>query len=211
MIGIIAAMDKEMDVLKAEMSEVDMQVISGLQFWIGKLSGVSVIAVRSGIGKVNAAMAAEVMSVVFKVDYIINTGIAGSLNSDINIGDIVLSVDAMEHDIDEGTGCEPGILSTLKESIYKADVKLREITKKVCEEVNPDINVFEGRVLSGDQFISTKEKKDFLVKQFGGICCEMEGAAIAHVSYLNNIPFIIIRSISDKADEASEFDYESFQ
>ncbi len=212
MIGIIAAMDKEIDELKALMSDVNKDIYSGMEFWAGKLSGKDTVLVRCGVGKVNAAMAAEVLSVIYKVECIINTGIAGSLNAEINIGDIVLSTEALEHDMDvSGLGYEPGIIPDQDESIFVADNKLRETARKACENADLDIKVFEGRVLSGDQFISDKNKKDYLVNQFAGMCTEMEGASIAHVASLNNIPFLIIRSISDKADDSANMDYPEFQ
>ena len=212
MIGIIAAMDKEIDELKDLMSEVNKEVYSGMEFWAGKLFGKETVLVRCGVGKVNAAMAAEVLSVIYKTECIINTGIAGSLDAEINIGDIVLSTEALEHDMDvSGLGYEPGIIPDQEESIFIADKKLREIAKRACETAGLDINVYEGRVLSGDQFISDKIKKDYLVDQFAGMCTEMEGASIAHVAKLNNIPFLIIRSISDKADNSANMDYPEFQ
>ena len=94
---------------------------------------------------------------------------------------------------------------------FEADEKLRKLAKEVCQKVNPEIAVFEGRIVSGDQFVSSKEKKDWLVDNFGGYCTEMEGAAIAHAAYLNQIPFLIIRAISDKADDSASVDYPTFE
>ena len=214
MIGIIGAMDKEVNDLKAlmENDSLEVKTVAGMEFWSGRLSGHEVVLVRSGIGKVNAAVAASILADTFKVRAIINTGIAGSLDSQIDIGDIVLATDALEHDMDvTGLGYERGIVPDQEISIYEADEKLRKTAKKVCEKVNPDIKVFEGRVISGDQFISKKEVKDDLVSTFKGMCTEMEGAAIAHTAWLYNVPYLIIRSISDKADDRSDMDYPSFQ
>ena len=214
MIGIIGAMDKEVNDLKAlmENDSLEVKTVAGMEFWSGRLSGHEVVLVRSGIGKVNAAVAASILADTFKVRAIINTGIAGSLDSQIDIGDIVLATDALEHDMDvTGLGYERGIVPDQEISIYEADEKLRKTAKKVCEKVNPDIKVFEGRVISGDQFISKKEVKDDLVSTFKGMCTEMEGAAIAHTAWLYNVPYLIIRSISDKADDSADMDYPSFQ
>ena len=219
MIGIIGAMDKEVDDLKELMSgpkDVSLRPIvkniSGMDFWEGTLSGHDIVLVRSGIGKVNAAVAAEILAVVYKVRAIINTGIAGSLDARIDIGDIVLATDAMEHDMDvAGLGYERGIVPDQEVSIYPADEGLRTIAKKACEKVNKDIRVFEGRVVSGDQFISNKEQKEAIIRSVGGICTEMEGAAIAHTAWLSKVPYLVIRSISDKADDSADMDYPTFQ
>ncbi|MBR6404182.1 MAG: 5'-methylthioadenosine/adenosylhomocysteine nucleosidase [Eubacterium sp.] len=214
MIGIIGAMDKEVNDLKALMNEssVTVKTVAGMEFWSGNLEGHEVVLVRSGIGKVNAAVASSILADSFKVRAIINTGIAGSLDADIDIGDIVLATDALEHDMDvTGLGYERGVVPDQEISIYKADDELRKAAKEVCEKVNPDIKVFEGRVISGDQFISRKDVKDDLVSTFKGMCTEMEGAAIAHTCWLYNIPYLVIRSISDKADDSADMDYPSFQ
>ena len=216
MIGIIGAMDKEVDSLKDIMMNEGVSPVvetyAGMDFWKGKLSGHEVVLVRSGIGKVNAAVAAEILAAIYKVRAIINTGIAGSLNAAIDIGDIVLSVDALEHDMDvRGLGYEKGIIPDQETSVFIADPELRAVAKAACEKVCPDIKAFEGRVISGDQFISDKAVKDELISLFNGMCTEMEGAAIAHTAWLNNIPFLIIRAISDKADDSAEMDYPSFQ
>ena len=212
MIGIIGAMDKEVDDLKNLMTDVSVENHAGMDFWVGNLSGHELVLVRSGIGKVNAAVAAEALAAYYKVRAIINTGIAGSLDARIDIGDIVLATDAMEHDMDvAGLGYEKGIVPDQETSVYPADEELRKLAKECCEKVNSDINVFEGRVVSGDQFISDKATKDSIISTVGGMCTEMEGAAIAHAAWLNKIPYLIIRSISDKADDSASVDYPTLQ
>ena len=212
MIGIIGAMDKEVEELKASMDAVSVVEKAGMEFYNGILEGKGVVIVRSGVGKVNAAACTQLLIDKFNPDVIVNTGIAGSLDAKINIGDIVLSTDALEHDMDvTGLGYKKGIIPDQDVSIFVADEKIRKIAKESCEKVNTDIAVFEGRVVSGDQFISGREKKDEIKKEFDGLCTEMEGASIAHVSYLNNVPFLIIRAISDKADDSANEDYPSFQ
>ena len=212
MLGIIGAMDEEVAKIKEKMEDTEITTIAAMDFCEGTIHGYPVVVVRSGIGKVNAAMCAQILAVKYKVDAIINTGIAGSLDANIDIGDIVLSTDSLEHDMNvKGLGYERGVVPDQEASIYPADAELRAVAKEACEKVCPDINVFEGRVVSGDIFVSEKAMKDKMVKDFGGTCTEMEGASIAHVAWLNQIPYLIIRSISDKADDSAEMDYPSFQ
>ena len=142
----------------------------------------------------------------------INTGVAGSLRNEINIGDIVLATDAVQHDMDATCFDYPaGKIPQMDVYEFKADERLRALAKECSGEVIPEVGVFEGRVLSGDQFVSSREKKEWLVDTFGGYCTEMEGAAIAQAAYLNNIPFLVIRSISDKADDSADMDYKTFE
>lgn len=212
MLGIIGAMEIEVNRIKEQMEDVSVTDKAGMSFFKGKWNGNDVVVVRSGIGKVNAAVCAQILADTFHADAIINTGIAGSLKNEINIGDIVLSTDAIQHDMDaQGFGYAPGVIPQMEVSDFQADEKLIELAKKCCAEVCPDIQVFTGRVVSGDQFISDKKKKEWLSSQFEGLCAEMEGAAIAQAAYLNHVPFLIIRAISDKADDSATMDYPEFE
>ena len=212
MLGIIGAMDEEVAKIKEQMEDVETKQIASMEFLKGTVKGHPVVVVRSGIGKVNAAMCTQILIDLFNVDAVINTGVAGSLNADINIGDIVLSTDALEHDMDAvAFGYPVGQIPRMDTLSFKADEQLRKTAKEICEKVNPDVTVFEGRVVSGDQFISDKQKKEWLIENFAGYCTEMEGAAIAHAAYLNDIPFLIIRAISDKADDSASVDYPAFE
>lgn len=212
MLGIIGAMDEEVAKVKEQMENVQVMEKASMEFFEGTVSGHPVVVVRSGIGKVNAAMCTQILADAYHVDAIINTGIAGSLNADINIGDIVLSTDTLEHDMDAvAFGYPLGQIPRMDTLSFEADAKLRAAAKQACEKVNPEVTVFEGRVVSGDQFISDKDKKQWLVDHFAGYCTEMEGAAIAHAAYLNQIPFLIIRAISDKADDSASVDYPAFE
>lgn len=212
MLGIIGAMDEEVSKLKEIMEDVSIMQRASMEFYKGTMSGRDVVVVRSGIGKVNAGICTQILVDEYGIDAVINTGIAGSLNADINIGDIVLSTDTLQHDMDaSGFGYDPGVIPRMDTSVFVADEGLRTLAKTCCERVNPDISVFEGRVVSGDQFISDKEKKNHIVDQFHGYCTEMEGAAIAQAAYLNQIPFLIIRAISDKADDSATEDYPTFE
>lgn len=212
MLGIIGAMDEEVAKIKEHMTDVQVETKASMDFYQGRVNGHPVVVVRSGIGKVNAAMCTQILADRYQVDAIINTGIAGSLNAGIDIGDIVLSTDTLEHDMDAvAFGYPLGQIPRMDTLSFAADDTLRAMAKKVCEQVNPEIKVFEGRIVSGDQFISDKEKKQWLVDTFAGYCTEMEGAAIAHAAYLNKIPFLIIRAISDKADDSASVDYPTFE
>ena len=212
MIGIIGAMDEEVSKLKEVLEGVETNTVAGMNFVKGTYEGREVVIVRSGIGKVNAGICTQILADKYQVKAIINTGIAGSLKNEINIGDIVLSVDAIQHDMEAvAFGYAPGVIPRMETSTFKGDANLIELAKKACAEACPDIGVHEGRVLTGDQFISDKAVKNRLIEQFDGSCCEMEGAAIAQAAYLNNIPFLIIRAISDKADDSANMDYPTFE
>ena len=211
-IGIIGAMELEVEALKEQMDVKNIIEKASMKLYEGTLRGKDVVIVQCGIGKVNAGICVQILADLFQVDAVINTGVAGSLRAEINIGDIVVSTDACEHDMDvTALGYKQGIIPQMKESFFKADRQLVEAAIEVCREVNPDINVYEGRVLSGDQFISGEEIKNKLIDLFDGSCTEMEGAAIAHAAFLNEIPYVVIRAISDKADGSAHMDYPEFE
>lgn len=211
-IGIIGAMEEEVSQLKNQMTNIEEKVIASMTFCKGQLLGKDVVVVRSGIGKVNMAICAQILVDLFQVDMLINTGVAGSLQNKIDIGDMVISTDTLQHDMDAtGFGYQLGVIPRMEESVFQADQNLVALATKACQDVNPEINVFEGRVISGDQFVSSQEKKNYLVEQFQGYCTEMEGAAMGQVAYLNHIPFVVIRAISDKADNSAEVSYEQFE
>ena len=212
MLGIIGAMDEEVAKLKETMKDVTVETKASMEFYKGTMSGKDVVVVRSGIGKVNAGICTQILCDRYHVDAVINTGIAGSLNAKIDIGDIVLSTDALQHDMDAtGFGYEPAEIPLMGKKTFEADAKLRSLIAETCREVNPEIGVFEGRVVSGDQFVSDGDVKARLVKMFDPYCTEMEGAAIAQAAWLNQIPFVIIRAISDKADGSAQMDYSEFE
>lgn len=212
MIGIIGAMAQEVIYLKGSMKDVTIETVAQMEFYKGKLRDQDVVVVRSGIGKVNAAVCCQILIDRYQVKRIINTGIAGSLRKDINIGDIVLSRDALQHDMDAtGFGYDVGEIPQMEQSIFCGDRTMIYIADNCCKKVIPEIEVHIGRIVSGDQFISDKKKKEWLIKTFKGYCTEMEGAAIAQTAYLNNVPFLVIRAISDKADDSATMDYTEFE
>lgn len=211
-VGIIGAMDVEVEHLVSELEEDQPFEHFGRVFHDGVLHGVPAVVAMCGDGKVNAALCAQTLIDRFGVTCVINTGIAGSLDNRINIGDLVVSTDALHHDADlTPLGYEPGFIPSLDTVAFAADDELRELVVRVAHEVAPEIGVYEGRVASGDQFISSVEQKHRIVETFGAICAEMEGAAIGHVCHLARIPFVIIRVISDKADEPASVDYPTFK
>lgn len=212
MIGIIGAMDEEVAQIVEVMEITDTFERASMVFKKGTLNGKDVVIVRSGIGKVNAAVCTQILVDRFNVDYVINTGIAGSLKAEIDIADVVLSSDVLHHDMDAtGFGYPLGQIPRMEVLSFRADERLIELGKKACRKAAPDIGVHVGRVVSGDQFISDKEVKERLIRNFNGFCTEMEGAAIAQTAYLNHVPFLILRAISDKADDSATMDYPAFE
>lgn len=211
-IGVIGAMEEEVSMLIGQMKNKETKIIAGMNFNRGRLWDQEAVVVQSGIGKVNMAICTQILVDIYQVTAVINTGVAGGLYKDINIGDMVISTDALQHDMDAtGFGYEPGQIPRMDVSVFPADEKLVTMAVKACELVNPEIQCFRGRVATGDQFISSNEKKNEIVEHFGAYCAEMEGAAMAQVAHLNHIPFVIIRAISDKADNSATMNYAEFE
>ncbi len=211
-IGIIGAMAQEVERLKGEMEVRRTMAKASMEFWEGTLNGTDAVVVQSGIGKVNAAICAQILCDIFEVTHIINTGVAGSLKNEINIGDIVVSTDALHHDMDARVvGTRLGEVPQAGCLAFPADGRLAHLAVTCCKEANPMLSVYQGRVVSGDQFISDRQVKDKIIGNFQGFCVEMEGASIAQTAYLNHVPFVIIRAISDKADDSAEMDFPVFE
>lgn len=211
-VGIIGAMDSEVSYLKSKVQGAQTTVIAGNEYVAGTLEGVDVVVVRCGVGKVNAAVCAQALADRYGVTHVINTGVAGSLDARIEIGDLVVSTDAVEHDMDvTPLGYKPGEHPDLRLIAFEADANLREAMVAAVEGAADDVHVFEGRVCSGDQFIGSSAAKRRIIDTFGGLCCEMEGASIAHVCHLNGVPFVVVRVISDKADDSGSVDYPTFE
>ena len=212
-IGIIGAMDKEVKTLISLM-EIEKTVDkASLKFYIGKLEQKDVVLVQCGIGKVNAALCAQILISEFGVEAVVNTGVAGAIHSSLDVNDIVISTEAIEYDEDaRALGYEKGQIPQMESSVFKADEKLIETAyESSLEQVkNEDFKIVKGRVATGDIFISSKELKDELDNDFNAYCGEMEGGAIAHVCTLNNTPFVIIRAMSDKADGSANVTYDEF-
>lgn len=212
MIGIIGAMEEEVASLKEEMEIQELVEKAGMTFCKGVLCGRDVVIVRSGIGKVNAGICAQILVDCFAVDTLINTGVAGSLDARIDIGDMVISTDAVQHDMDTSALGDPvGQIPRMDTFSFPADEELVKKAVAANEKANPDIHTFTGRIASGDQFISTKKVKERISDNFHPMCAEMEGAGIAQTAYLNKVSCVIIRAISDKADNSASMDYPTFE
>lgn len=211
-IGIIGAMEEEVLYLKEKMEQKEVRSIASLDFYVGTLHNKSIVLVKAGIGKVNAAICTQILIDIFHTGAIINTGIAGAVSSRLEIGDVVISRDLRPHDFDAvAFGYEPGEIPRMATSIFPADEHMIQVAIKGSDALTAATNVFVERIVSGDQFVASNEKKKYLEEQFGAFCTEMEGAAIAQVCYLNKVPFVVIRSISDKADESAETNFEEFK
>ena len=210
-LGIIGAMAVEIAALKENMQDIQTTEKAGMAFYEGTLEGLSVVLVQCGVGKINAAMCTQILIDCFGVTHVVNTGIAGSLLNDLDIGDLVISKDAIHHDFDLRFWGRPiGQVPGMDVTAFPADEKMMELAFAAAESVNSG-HTKRGRVASGDQFICSKEQKEKIIADTQGICAEMEGASIAHTAYRNGIPFVIIRAISDKADDSAEMDYPTFE
>lgn len=212
-LGIIGAMTVEVQTLKSLMEGLNIVHRAGMEFYEGTLEGLDVVVVVCGVGKVNAALCVQVLCDCFGVTHVVNTGVAGSLDSTLDIGDLVISKDAMYHDFD----CHPindhyavGQVPGLSVLAFPADDELIRAAYEAAEAVQPGHNRI-GRVASGDQFISSAEQKAYIIRHTGALCTEMEGAAISHAAWRNGVPFVVIRAISDKADASAEMDYPTFE
>ena len=210
MIGIIGAMDSEVEAIFAQMASKDKIQINNLTFYKGKIFDKDLVVVKCGVGKVNAALCTQLLILTFKVDCVINTGIAGATGKGLNIYDFVVSTEALYHDFDTTffgykLGQVPGMPET-----FKADEKLTNLAVQVFEKSDLAKNhkIQKGLIASGDQFIAGGEKKNFIVENFHPLCVEMEGCAIAHACHANGVPFVIIRCMSDCADENVQSTYE---
>ena len=208
MIGIIAAMDSEVRDIKSAMEDGIKIHHGGMTFFKGKLHGKEVVAVKSGIGKVNAAMCTQILIDVFKVTTIIHVGVAGAVHPDLEIGDIVISEDSCQYDMDARAFGHPrGEIPNMDITFFKADPALIALAVAAAQELNAPYRV--GRIMTADLGVNSNKLKQELLEEFGGLCVEMEGAAVGQVAMLNQVPCLVIRSISDKADSNLADDYKA--
>ena len=209
MIGIIGAMTVEVEGLKSIMEEKEDKCFGDLTFTKGKLMGKDVVITVCGEGKVNAAMSAQTMCLIYNPKIIINTGVAGGLADGLKVGDVVIATSAVEHDMDMSPlGFEKGFICGVDGIYMDCDKHIAEsLTKSVAE---CGISYQTGVVASGDQFISDNAKKDWLKATFNAAACEMEGGAIGHVCVRNKIPFGILRAISDGGDDEASMSFPEF-
>lgn len=208
-VGIIGAMSVELELLKSKLGENPaVTKAGGMTFTEGKINGISVVLVQSGVGKVNAALCAQRLILKFGCTHIINTGIAGAMASGLKVLDFVASTDAVYHDMDAtGFGYKKTEIPQMKCSDFPADGKILEAARSAFKEFPAEHKLVFGRIATGDQFISDKEKKSAIQETCSPACVEMEGAAVAHACWINEIPFVIIRCMSDMADDDGESIY----
>ncbi len=210
-LGIIGAMRIEVETLVEKMECVTIASHAGSEYYEGTLEGLDAVVVQCGVGKVNAAMCAQILCSCYGVTHLVNTGIAGSLCADLDIGDLLVSTDAMYHDFDcVNFGYPFGKVPGMDVVCFPADAMLQKLAFEAAEAVNPG-HTRTGRVASGDQFVADKALKARIIANTQGLCTEMEGAAIAQTAYRNGLPFVILRAISDKADDSAEMDYPTFE
>ncbi|MCQ2070972.1 MAG: 5'-methylthioadenosine/adenosylhomocysteine nucleosidase [archaeon] len=197
-VGIIGAMKSEVEPLVDAMDDRRSETVAGMEFNIGVLKGHDVVVVQCGMGKVNAGVCAQVLIDRFDVKAVINAGVAGTLDPTLEVGDYVISTEAVQHDFDASPiDYRRGEIPYTGHVVFEDDKGLVEKAYDAVKECAPDAKVVKGRVCSGDQFIVTQEQKDTIISNFGGECCEMEGGAVAQACYLNEVPFVVIRGMSD--------------
>ena len=210
-LGIIGAMQIEVELLVEKLENRRETVHAGSTYYEGILEGLPVVVVQCGVGKVNAAISAQVLCSCYGVTHLVNTGIAGSLSAQLDIGDLLVSRDAMYHDFDcNAFGYPHGKVPGMDVVAFPADETMIACAQAAAEAVHTG-HVVLGLVASGDQFVCSGEQKNSIIQLTQGLCTEMEGAAIAHTAYRNAVPFVIIRAISDKADGSAEMDYPTFE
>lgn len=210
LVGIIGAMDMEVNALKDLMDKAEVKKISGVDFYRGKIDGAQTVVAAAGIGKVNAAVCAQTMILTYAPDVIINVGVAGGLWDGFHIGDIAVADYVVEHDMDTSpVGDEKGFISGINTVKMACDKNIADMLEKTVGDVGK-IKVKRGIIASGDQFIATEEQRNRIISEFGAIAAEMEGASIGHVCVINNVPFGVLRSISDGANDGSPMDYPEF-
>lgn len=210
LIGIIGAMQEEINELLNNMSDMKHTEKAGILFHSGQIEGQPIILCKCGVGKVNAAVCTQILIDTFQVEAVIFTGVAGALHPDLQIGDLVISSDCMQHDMDVSPlGFARGMIPYADTSIFPADPLLIKHAYE-CSTAAFAGSVMIGRVLSGDQFIANRDTVRNLYSDLNGACTEMEGAAVAQTCYMNHIPYVVIRSMSDQADGSAVVNFSEF-
>ena len=205
-IGIIGAMSVEVDALKAKLDGAVTEVVSGIEFYSGTLYGKDVVVAKCGIGKVFAAICAQTMILRYGVTHVINTGVGGTLTDKLGLLDVAIADGVVQHDMDTSPLGDPvGLISGINKVFLPTSSSLADAAEAVAAKLG--IRCMRGMVASGDQFISSAEKKKFITESFSAICCEMEGAAIGHVCFVNGVECLIVRSISDSATGDAKMEY----
>lgn len=209
MIGIIGAMEIEVKALKAMLENRENKVISGIEFAKGRIHKKEVVIAACGIGKVFAAIAAEAMILEYNPELIINTGVAGSTDERLGLLDIAIAENVVQHDMDTTPlGDPPGLLSGINIVNIPSDKKVADLFQTIIDELG--INYIRGTIASGDEFVDTIKRKKEIAEKFGAVACEMEGASIGHVCYVNGVDFAVLRAISDSLNDGSGMEYSKF-
>ncbi len=210
LIGIIGAMEVEVQALKDLMDNAELKEISSVVFYRGKINGIDTVVAVAGVGKVNAAVCAQTMILEYSPDYIINTGVAGGLSEELKIGDAAVADKVAEHDMDTSPlGDELGFITGINKVYMQCDEYISGLMYDAAKSVD-GINAVRGTIASGDQFIASEEQRRFIKKNFNAVAAEMEGAAIGHVCTMNNVKFGVLRAISDGANSDSTIDFPTF-
>ena len=210
LIGIIGAMEVEVQALKDLMDNAELKEISSVVFYRGKINGIDTVVAVAGVGKVNAAVCAQTMILEYSPDYIINTGVAGGLSEELKIGDVAVADKVAEHDMDTSPlGDELGFITGINKVYMQCDEYISGLMYDAAKSVD-GINAVRGTIASGDQFIASEEQRRFIKKNFNAVAAEMEGAAIGHVCTMNNVKFGVLRAISDGANSDSTIDFPTF-
>ena len=207
-IGVIGALNQEIEILKESMEIIKVEKKAKIEFITCVFNEKTIMLAKSGVGKVNAAICAQIIIDSFKPDYMINIGVAGAIHDALNIGDIVISKDLIMHDFNASP-----IIPDYKipEKYTQADGFLIKIANEAAETLGLSGNkTHTGRIASGDCFINESDVKNKLWADFEAVCVEMEGAAIAQACWMNNVPFVVVRAVSDKADEEAELSFDKF-
>ncbi|WP_028401455.1 5'-methylthioadenosine/adenosylhomocysteine nucleosidase [Ectobacillus panaciterrae] len=209
-VGIIAPMEEEVELIRSKMKVESVEKLARFTFYKGKLNDIDIVLVRSGIGKVNSAVAAQILITLYKTNFLINSGVAGALNPELKVGQILISKDSVQHDVDQtAIGQPPGKFEDSDVIYYKADERLVRLAQEAAKGL-PNVKTYVGRIASGDQFVADEKRKKYIVDTFKADAVEMEGAAIGQVAYLNGVPYVIIRSISDPASSGAGEAYQNF-
>lgn len=209
-IGIIGAMDEEIALFKEEMNLARETRRAGIVYYEGQWGGKEIVLCKCGVGKVNASVCTQILLDTFGVQAVIFTGVAGALHPELEIGDIVVATDCQHHDMDvTALGFPRGVIPFTDISVFRSDEKLVDAAVKASEQVTSG-KTMTGRILSGDQFIANRDTVRELHETMQGMCTEMEGAAVAQVCVMNEVPFVVIRSMSDKADGSAHVNFPEF-
>lgn len=208
-IGVIGAMDSEVQEIISLLQDDCVETVGSVEFHLGNLYGKNVVVAKCGIGKVFAAICAEAMIIKYAPELIVNSGVAGALDKSLRPLDIVFADKLVQHDMDTSALGDPvGLISGINKIYFESDETAVGLLASFAE--NLGINYLVGPIATGDRFISKKEDKSIISERFGAVACEMEGGAIAHTAYVNGVPFVVVRAISDSADGDASMDYAEF-